>query len=76
MQYCVYTRSPKFREIALWLIEHKIKYEPHLNRTRFWIDQDSPEMVMFMLAYREDCELVPEGQDYTTGVSGALKWTS
>jgi hypothetical protein len=51
----------------MWLLENKIKYEPHLNRTRFWIDQDSPEMVMFMLAHREDCEPVPEGQNYTTG---------
>lgn len=67
IQYCIHTRSPRFREVATWLIENKIKCEPHLNRTRFWINQDSPEMVMFMLAYREDCEIVPEGQDYTTG---------
>lgn len=63
IQYCVYTRSPKFREIALWLIEHKIKYEPHLNRTRFWIDQGSPEMVMFMLTHREDCVKVQDSAD-------------
>ena len=66
-QFCVYTRNPRFVDVAKWLIDNKIKFEPHANRTRFWIDNNSPEMVMFMLAYREDCEPVNEDQNYTLG---------
>jgi hypothetical protein len=66
-QFCVYSHNPCFVDVLEWLRENKIKLEAHVNRTRFWIDSDSPEMAMFMLTHRRDCEPVDEDQDYTTG---------
>jgi hypothetical protein len=56
-QYCVYTRDEKFLEVAKWISKNKIKFEPHLNRTRFWIP-DGILMTEFLLKYSEICPAV------------------
>ncbi len=69
-QFCVYSHNPCFVDVLEWLRENKIKLEAHMpgiSWTRFCIDSDSPEMTMFMLTHRRDCEAVDEDQDYTTG---------
>jgi hypothetical protein len=58
-QYCVYTRDDIFLEVATWITNNKIKFEPHLNRTRFWVP-DGAIMTEFLLKYSEVCPIVNE----------------
>jgi len=60
-QYCVYTRDDRFLEVAHWITSNKIKFEPHLNRTRFWIPEGTI-MTEFLLKYSEICPIVNEAQ--------------
>ena len=62
-QYCVYTSDPKFMEVCKWISQHKIKYEVHLNRTRFWI-LEGAKLTEFLLKYSDICPKVKEGSDY------------
>lgn len=61
-QFCVYTRDSKFREVLSWIEKNKIKFEVHLNRTRFWVPLGSV-MTEFLLLYSKTCPMV-EGDDY------------
>ncbi len=36
-QYCIYTLDPNFVEVLNWVSANDIRFEPHLNRTRFWV---------------------------------------
>jgi|APGre2960657404_1045060.scaffolds.fasta_scaffold222720_2 hypothetical protein len=68
IQYCVYTRDDKFLEVASWISTNNIKFEPHLNRTRFWIP-DGVLMTEFLLKYGDICPRVmesSEGYTYAT----------
>ena len=60
-QYCVYTRDDRFLEVAHWITSNKIKFEPHLNRTRFWVPEGII-MTEFLLKYSEVCPIVNEAQ--------------
>ena len=41
-QYCAYTQDTDSMRVALELIRtHNLKFEVHLNRTRFWVDTNS-----------------------------------
>jgi hypothetical protein len=60
-QYCVYTKDDRFLEVAEWITTNKIKFEPHLNRTRFWVP-DGAIMTEFLLKYSEVCPIVNEEQ--------------
>ena len=41
-QYCAYTQDSDSLRLAYKLIEqHNLKFEAHINRTRFWVDADS-----------------------------------
>ena len=38
-QYCAYTQDSESMRLAYKLIqEHNLKFEAHINRTRFWVD--------------------------------------
>jgi len=56
-QYAVYTGSSKFLEVCDWLIANAVMFEPHLNRTRFWL-RDGPLLTEFFLRYSLDCSIV------------------
>ena len=58
-QYCVYTKNEHFLEVASWLQEHTIKYELHLNRTRFWVP-DGSMLTEFLLKWGNVCPSVKE----------------
>jgi len=60
-QYCIYTRDDKFLEVAEWVSNKKIKCEPHLNRTTFWVPEGII-MTEFLLKYSEICPKVNEEQ--------------
>ena len=53
-QYCVYTRDDRFLEVARWVTDNNLKFEPHLNRTRFWVPEGMI-MTEFLLKYSEVC---------------------
>jgi hypothetical protein len=60
-QYCVYTRDDRFLEVVEWVSNKKLKFEPHLNRTRFWVPEGII-MTEFLLKYSEVCPIVNEAQ--------------
>jgi hypothetical protein len=64
-QFAVYTRDEQFLEVVKYLKLNNIKYEAHLNRTRFWIPND--ELMMFRLTWGNTCTEVHEDEDYLTG---------
>ena len=61
-QYCIYTRDDRFLEVAEWITSNQIKFEPHLNRTRFWVP-NGILMTEFLLKYSEVCSKVLD-EDY------------
>lgn len=68
-QYCIYTRDfdrclGLFKEFAT----HDINYEPHINRTRFWIDPLNSLHLLFMLKYSQYCVCVDHESDHATGI--------
>lgn len=36
-QYCVYSTNEHFSDVVSWVTLRELKYEVHLNRTRFWV---------------------------------------
>lgn len=62
-QYCVYTQDPNFVAVAHWLTVNNVKYEPHLNRTRFWVP-DGLLLTEFLLKWHDCCPAVVEGGNY------------
>jgi hypothetical protein len=58
-QYFVLTRNPQFLEVGKWISANNIKYEIHLNRTRFWVP-DGPVTTEFLLRYIHCCDEVEE----------------
>ena len=47
-QYAVYTHDPNLETISKWIIDNELRYEIHLNRTRFWI-AEGPLLTEFLL---------------------------
>lgn len=62
-QYCVYTQNPQFLDIARWLTANQVKFEPHLNRTRFWVPEGAL-LTEFLLKWQDVCPHVPESDNY------------
>jgi hypothetical protein len=63
-QYCVYTQDPNFVDVIHWLDVNELTYEPHLNRTRFWVPE-GPLLTEFLLKWHDCCPVVVvEGDNY------------
>lgn len=62
-QYCVYTRDARFLEVARWVTDNNLKFEPHLNRTRFWVPEGII-MTEFLLKYSDICPKVLNEDSY------------
>ena len=65
-QFAIYSADPEFLDVARYITEKKFKYEPHLNRTRFWIEE-GPELVMFLLTWGQVCPRVHDDEDLVLG---------
>ena len=65
-QFCVYTRDDHFVEVIRWLKNNNIKFESHINRTRFWIPE-GPTLTWFLVTWADVCPEVKENEDYLTG---------
>lgn len=63
-QYCAYTQDSDSMRLAYKLIqEHSLRFEAHINRTRFWVD--SPSELNTLCALRFKC--VDDETDHILG---------
>jgi hypothetical protein len=64
--YCIYTRdfehAPHF---ISQLSTMGVRVEPHLNRTRFWLDPQRKDHVGFLLKYSHIVHTVDDAPDST-----------
>lgn len=52
-QYCAYTQDRASMRLAYKLIqEHSLKFEAHINRTRFWVDANSELNTLCALRFK------------------------
>ena len=52
-QYCAYTLDSDALRLAYKLIHaHNLKFEAHINRTRFWVDADSELNTLCALRFK------------------------
>lgn len=65
-QFAVYTRDEHFSAVIGWIKKNNIRFEAHLNRTRFWISE-SPLLMEFLLTWSHDCPRVDDELDHLTG---------
>jgi hypothetical protein len=65
-QYCVFTGSPDFADILAWLHANTIRYQVHLNRTRFWVPEGRLH-TEFVLRWYQSVSHVVDNEDLATG---------
>ena len=66
-QYYILTLDPRAAEVFEFIRHHKLQVEVHLNRTRFWIEEDSNTLTEFLLRFADSCPYVDESVDLATG---------
>ena len=66
-EYYILTLDPRFGEVFKFLETHKLKYEVHLNRTRFWVPESSTVLTEFLLRFTDCCPYVDPTKDLATG---------
>lgn len=66
IHYCIYTRDPEFLNVIQWIRAERIKFEAHLNRTRFWVSEGE-EHVRFLQTWGHVCTPVYDDEDLVTG---------
>jgi hypothetical protein len=57
-QYYVLTSSPHLRAVFEFIRLHDLPHEIHFNRTRFWLDPNSPAFTEFALQWSDHCPRV------------------
>ena len=63
--YAILTKSPYFLSVINYIKENNLTYEPHLNRTRFWVTEELHNDFIDKLGGH--CDFVPSDQDLITG---------
>ena len=66
-QYYILTLDPRAGEVFRFIMDHKLRVEVHLNRTRFWIEEESSVLTEFILRFSDCCPYVDESTDLITG---------
>lgn len=66
-QFAVYTKDSEFLNVIRWIKTNQIRFEAHLNRTRFWIPE-GPELMEFLLTWGHACPRVDHETDHNLGV--------
>jgi hypothetical protein len=66
-QYYILTLDPRASEVINFIIHHKLTVEVHLNRTRFWIAEDTSILTEFLLRFSDCCPCVDDTVDLITG---------
>jgi hypothetical protein len=67
-QYYILTLDPRAGEVFNFIRAHALKIDVHLNRTRFWIDEDSSVLTEFLVRFADCCPYVDESADLATGL--------
>jgi hypothetical protein len=67
-QYYILTLDPRAAEVFCFIRNHKLKVDVHLNRTRFWVPEDSSVLTEFLLRFTDCCPYVDETADLATGL--------
>ena len=64
-QHYILTLDPRAGEVFHWIGQHResIRLDVHLNRTRFWLDDDSALYTEFALRFADCCPPVCEDPD-------------
>jgi hypothetical protein len=65
-QYYVLTQNPEFLSVLKFIKEHKLEFEAHINRTRFWISNKEVEL-MLLLKWGNNVGEVSPNEDLVTG---------
>jgi hypothetical protein len=66
-QYYVLNMDPRAREVCNWIFRNNIRFEVHLNRTRFWVPSGAV-LTEFLLRFSLCCPRVDESVDLATGL--------
>lgn len=66
-EYYVLTLHPSAKEVLSWVWDNNLKYEVHLNRTRFWVPVDSSLNTYFQLWLADSCGCVDASLDTISG---------
>jgi len=67
-QHYVLTQDTHFGSVVAFIQANQIKFEQHLNRTRFWLDPISPLYTEFLLRFGHLCPRVDPTLDLATGL--------
>jgi hypothetical protein len=65
--YYVLTQDPRIGDVFNFIDYHKLRFEVHLNRTRFWVPEGSV-LTEFVLRFGTCCTYVDESKDLSTGM--------
>lgn len=65
--YYILTQDPQFAHVLDFVQTHNIRYELHLNRTRFWVP-DGAILTEFLLRFSHCCTQVDATLDLATGL--------
>ena len=65
--YYILTVDPRRGEVFNFIDYHKLRFEVHLNRTRFWVPEGSV-LTEFLLRHGDWCTYVDETVDLSTGM--------
>ena len=70
-EYYILTLHPHAKEVLIWVFDNNLKLEVHLNRTRFWVPNDSSLNTYFQLWLKDYCGWVDPKLDLATGLPKA-----
>ncbi len=67
LQYYVLTVDPNFAAVLEFVQHHQLRCSVHLNRTRFWVPDESSVLTEFLLRFAHCCTPVDPELDLVTG---------
>lgn len=65
--YYILTTNPYYKDVTYWVVEQKLQYSVHLNRTRFLVP-DGWVLTNFLLRFAHCCSRVDDTLDLATGL--------
>ena len=64
--YYILTADPRRGEVFNFIDYHRLSFEVHLNRTRFWVPEGSV-LTELVIRFGDCCHYVDDAVDLTTG---------
>ena len=68
VEYHIPTQHPDSQQVLSWVFENRLPFEPHRNRTRFWVPRDSGSNTRFHLWLAESCGSADSQAHLATGL--------